>query len=281
MTTSRVYDLSVTTQGPAYPPSEVMNAAGDFVVVGWVNRAGPDGGVVREWGSALVSTDSPLPPLGGDAPYRVVRELADPLPPADQEMVLHTLPLPLPCCNYPAVFAPEQLARPFEVTRPSYPFHRVPIPDARPEDGPRLREPITLGAWLTAAGRLTVTLVDGGAAAEFQCEFSGLVPESVYTAMSVRRRDLDPADPVRPGPLGIPNVLVTDQDGNGRYRARLPDPFPDPRVAARDRIVNVVLLWMSYQRGYGGAIGHFGLGGDVHAQLRLRAPAFEEFVTHA
>jgi hypothetical protein len=281
MTRSRSYELSVTTQGPAYPPSEVLNADGDFVVIGRVNRAQPGGGITTTWGSALVAADSPVPPLGGNAPYRIVRELPADLSVADQAMVLYTLPLPLPCNNYPEVFAPDQLPDSLSVVRPSYPFHQVPIPDQRPEDGPKLTEPVTLGQWVQAAGELTVTLVDGDRAADFHCEFTGLVPHSVYTVMSVRARDLDPAGPVRPGPLGIPNVLVADDKGTGRYQARIPNPFPDPAVAGRDRIMNVVLLWMSYQRSYGGAIGHFGLGGDVHAQLRLRGPSFQEFTTHA
>jgi hypothetical protein len=284
VTTSAAYELSVTTQGPAYPPSEVMNADGDFVVIGRVNRAGPDGGVVTEWGNALVSAASPVPELGGNAPYDIVRELPaelTQLSTSDREMVLHTLPLPLPCNNYPEVFAPDQLPGALEVTRPSYAFHEVPIPDLRAEDGPKLTEPITLGQWVEAAGRLTVSLADGGRAADFHCEFTGLVPNSVYTVMSVRRRDLDPAGTTRPGPLGIPNVLVADPKGNGSYSARIPNPFPDPETGARDRIMNIVLLWMSYQRNYGGAIGHFGLGGDVHAQLRLKGPSFGEFVTHA
>jgi len=61
--TTRTYDLSVTTQGPLYPPSEIMDENGDFVVIGRVNRPGPDGGTVSEWGSAVVSASSPLPPL--------------------------------------------------------------------------------------------------------------------------------------------------------------------------------------------------------------------------
>ncbi|MEU6366621.1 hypothetical protein ABZ876_13005 [Streptomyces sp. NPDC046931] len=113
------------------------------------------------------------------------------------------------------------------------------------------------------------------------CEFTGLLPNSLYTVMSVRRRDLDPSGPVRPGPLGVPNVLIADHKGNGSYHARMPNPFPDPEVAAGDRIMDVVLLWMSYQQNYVGAIGRFGLGGDVHAQLKLRGPSFAEFVTHA
>ncbi|WP_226872450.1 hypothetical protein [Microbispora sitophila] len=282
MTRSRTYELSMTTQGPLYPPSEVMNADGHFVVIGGINRARPGGGVVTEWGGAIVAPDSELPPFGQNAPYRIVRELPADLSDADRAMVLHTLPLPLPCNNYPMVFAPEQLPEPLSVVRPSYPFHQVPIPDLQPEDGPKVLEPITLGQWVKAAGVLTISLVEGDTAADFHGEFTGLIPNTLYTVMAIRARDMRPDGRAHPSPLGVPNVLMADQKGEASYHARLPNPFPAPGTAqAQNRIVNVVLLWMSYQQNYGGAIGRFGLGGDVHAQLKLARPGFAEFTTHA
>ncbi|MEV6113653.1 hypothetical protein AB0L59_14325 [Streptomyces sp. NPDC052109] len=280
---SKVYELSLTTQGPTYPPSEVMNADGDFVVIGRVNRPGPDGTVTSEWGRAIVSADSPLPPHGEQLPYTIVRELPEQLTDADRDMVLYTLPLPLPVNNYPMLFAPEQNPGANSLVRPSHPFHEVPIPDFRPEDGRRVDRPVTLGQWVRAQGWLEVSLVDGGRGARFSFEFSGLVPDSMYTVMSLRENDLAPAPvgPSRPGPLGAPNVFMADEDGKGRYRATLPNPFPAPGAPGPKRIVNVVLLWMSYGMNYGGAIGHFGLGGDIHAQLKLQGPSFQEFTTTA
>ncbi|WP_255955367.1 hypothetical protein [Streptomyces odontomachi] len=280
---TRTYELSLTTQGPTYPPSEVMNEDGDFVVIGRVNRPGPDGSVRSEWGSAIVAPDSELPPHGQNAPFRIVRDLPDVLSPADQDMVLYTLPLPLPCNNYPMLFAPEQCPQAHSTQRPSYPFHEVPIPDLREEDGRRVTEPVTLGQWVQAQGWMEVATVHGGHDAEFRFEFSGLIPDSMYTVMSLRENDLAPAPagPFRPGPLGIPNVFFADAAGKGHYRATLPNPFPAPGAPGPRRIVSVVLLWMSYQQNYGGAIGFHGLGGDIHAQLKLREPSFQEFTTTA
>ncbi|MDN3260898.1 hypothetical protein QWJ26_13970 [Streptomyces sp. CSDS2] len=283
---TETYELSLTTQGPTYPPSEVMNEDGDFVVIGRINRPGPDGSVRSEWGSAIVSPDSEVPPHGAQRPYRIVRELpVDPagLTAADRDMVLYTLPLPLPCNNYPMLFAPDQCPQAHRVRRPSHPFHEVPIPDLRPEDGRKVREPVTLGQWVRAQGFLEVATLPGGHDAEFRFEFSGLVPDSMYTVMSLREHDLSPAPrgPFRPGPLGVPNVFLADPAGKGHYRATLPNPFPAPGAPGPRRIVNVVLLWMSYQQNYGGAIGFFGLGGDIHAQLKLREASFQEFVTTA
>ena len=110
-------------------------------------------------------------------------------------------------------------------------------------------------------------------------EFSGLIPDSLYTVMSLRQRDLDPGGPTRPGPLGVPNACVADEHGKGCYRAVLPNPFPSAGSHHANRIVNVVVLWMSYQMSRGGAIGWFGLGGDIHAQLKLPSPSFSEFET--
>jgi hypothetical protein len=107
----------------------------------------------------------------------------------------------------------------------------------------------------------------------------GLIPESLYTIMSLRARDLDPSGPTRPAPLGVPNVFVSDKHGRARYRVDMPNPFPSAKEATGNRIVNIVVLWMSYQMSHGGAIGLFGLGGDIHAQLKLSAPSFGEFET--
>lgn len=276
--TSRSYDLSVTTQGPAYPPSEVMDANGDFIVIGWINQAEPDR-TSRRWGGAVVSADSVVPSFGENLPYRIVRELGPDLCEEDRALTLHTLPLPLPCSNYPMVFAPQQCPDAHRVRRDSFAFHRVPISDMRDEDGPKVTEPITLGQWVQARGWLTLSLADDRRSAEFRCRFDHLIPNSLYTVMSLRERDLDPSGPTRPGPLGVPNVFTTDNDGRASYHATLPNPFPAPDTPGANRIVNVIVLWMSYQRNYGGAIGVFGLGGDIHAQLKLKTPSFHELTT--
>ncbi|NRT58376.1 hypothetical protein [Sphaerotilus uruguayifluvii] len=279
MDNEKLFELSVTTQGPTYPPSEVMDAQGNFIVIGRVNRRASDGALRSDWSSAVVSASSAVPAFGENLPYDIVRELDETLTPADEAIVLHTLPLPLPCNNYPMVFAPQQCPDAGSLTRPSYPLHEVPIPDLRPEDGPKRKGPITLGAWCRARGELAVSIAQDRRSAAFDFAFSGLIPDSLYTVMSLRQRDLDPSGPTRPGPLGVPNVFVTDGYGDGRYQAVLPNPFPAAGTPGANRIVNVVVLWMSYQMNRGGAIGWFGLGGDIHAQLKLRAGSFGEFVT--
>ena len=278
---SKTYELSVTTQGPSYPPSEVMDKSGNFIVIGYINRVSRNGDMRSEWGRAIVAADTPMPPFGQNLPYRIVQELGDPLSSDEKALILHTLPLPLPCNNYPMVFAPKQCPQAALIERPSYPFHQVPIPDLREQDGRKLKQPVTLGDWVQARASLHVEQSANARAASFDFRFEHLIPHSLYTVMGLRQQDLYPDRPSRPGPLGVPNVFITDEAGCAVYSATLSNPFPDATRTDANRIVNVVVLWMSYQMNYGGAIGLFGLGGDIHAQLKLPQQSFYEFTTHS
>src|SRR3546814_2702677 len=143
------------------------------------------------------------------------------------------------------VFAPEQFPEAHKSMLPSYPFHAVPIPDARHEDGRKTNEPITLGQWCDAVAELQVTISEDRRHATFEFNFMRMIPNSLYTIMSLRRFDLNPLSPTRPGPLGIPNVFITDKNGNSSYHATLPNPFPEADKDNGNRIINVVVLWMS------------------------------------
>jgi len=194
----------------------------------------------------------------------------------EKDIVLHTLPIPLVCNNYPMQFAPQQ-CRIIRTESASQALHLAAIPDERPEDGRRRRAPVTLSQWAQAKGQLTITASENSKEVVFEFECTGLIPESLYTVMALRERDLDPDGPTRPGPLGLPNVFITDETGKGSYRAVMPNPVA---VNGRlNRIINVVVLWMSTQMSYGGAIGYYGLGGDVHAQLKLKTTSFLDFCT--
>ncbi|MFZ5895439.1 MAG: hypothetical protein ACOY0T_30565 [Myxococcota bacterium] len=263
-------DLKLTTQGPPYPPSEIMDADGNFVVIG--NVIQPD--LSMKWTSAIVGADSPVPEFGKLAPYRVVRYLSsDEL--ATSDAVLYTLSLPLPCNNYPLVFAPEQVPNAHSIVRPSKPLHDAWIPDIRPNDGRKVTQPITLRQWCRAKGNLSLEVGDDYAIFDFA--FEGMIPNSLYTVMTLRRHNIRPQNPTRPGPLGIPNVFIADSAGRGTYSARMPNPFPTGENA--DRIIDVIVLWISSQMSFGGAIGHHGLGGDVHAQLKSGPAPFEGLAT--
>ena len=271
----RKYELAATTQGPLYPPAEVMDSQGNFVVVGMIAA---EYGV--RWGSAIVSAQSPLPAFGQVTPYNVVHSLEEMPPEAQEEIVLFTLPLPIPLNNYNMTFAPEQRPDANSEQRASVPLHQGQIADYRISDGRRKVAPITLRHWLEAKGELIVSIAQDRKSARFEFEFHHLVPDSLYTVMSLRERDLDPENTSRPGPLGIPNVFITDDTGHASFWAELPNPFPKTGQDS-NRIINVVVLYMSTQQSYGGAIGLYGLGGDIHAQLKLQSRSFDEFTTLA
>lgn len=274
MTKFKNYKLTITTQGPSYPPSELMDANGDFIVIGKINLQN-ETGLFQEWGSAIVSKDTALPSFGQNLPYKIVKKLdINDLQPED-DTVLYTLPLPLPCNNYPMNFAPEQ--NPKKIIRKSYPLHEALIPDLRDQDGRKITEPIKLSDWIKAKGELNVSIGIDNKSAKFEFEFDNLIPDSLYTVMALRKFDLDPDKLTRPGPLGVPNVFVTDSQGKAKYHAVMKNPFPEDEN--ENRIINVVVLWMSTQMSYGGAIGHYGLGGDIHAQLKLTEKSFSEFFT--
>lgn len=276
---SKIYELSITTQGPTYPPSEIVDKNGNFIVIGRLNLPGDKGECIQKWGAALVSKLSPAPDFGKNLAYNIIKFLDIGNLSKEEDSVLYTLPIPLPCNNYPMMFAPEQIPS-WKGKRPSFPFHLAHIPDSRPEDGRKLTQPIRLSQWVKAKGSLKVSLHTEKAAL-FEFEFTHLIPDSLYTIMALREHDLDPSGPTRPGPLGIPNVFITDSKGKASYKALMPNPFPSTNIAleSRNRIINVVVLWMSTQMSYGGAIGHYGLGGDIHAQLKLPTPSFYEFET--
>lgn len=269
----RQYRLVATTQGPLYPPSEVMDGEGNFVVVGMVPG---DNGL--EWRSVLVAADSPLPEFGKTKPYRILRDIECMSQGEIGDIILYTLPLPVPLNNYGMLFAPEQRPQANTENRPSLPLHEGYIADYRSSEGKRKVQPIRLEDWIQAEGTLDVCLSEDCRSARFTFSFRHLVPDSVYTVMSLREKDLATENPSRPGPLGIPNVFITDNKGNAEYWAELPNPFP-AHERNENRIINVVVLYMSSRQSYGGAIGFYGLGGDIHAHLKLKLRSFDEFIT--
>lgn len=269
----RIYDLSVTTQGPLYPPSEIMDEEGNFVVVGNINTS--ENGVVRsQWGAAIVSASSPLPEFGQIAPYQIVRSLDETQLGDEADIALHTLPLPLPCNNYNMLFAPEQAPHAHDMRRNSKPLHDA-VPDLQPEHARQYTQAITLRMWLKAQGQLEVTRLPNGQDVKFEVTMRHLVPNSLYTIMALRENDLRASSPTRPGPLGVPNCFTTDAQGNGHYQAIMHKPFH----VGMNRIINIVVLFMSSQCSHGGAIGLYGLGGDIHAQLKFKTTPFAEFTT--
>ncbi len=270
----RTYELSLTTQGPLYPPSEVMDRDGNFVVIGMVNRL-IEGDLVTSWGAAVVSPKSKLPHFGGRAEYDIINELSLENLGEYGDHPLHTLPLPLPCNNYKMHFAPDQRPDANDIRRKSLPLHDA-VPDFKAEHSRQNAKAITLRDWINAEGILRVKTLSNERDATFTLNLKKLIPNSLYTVMALRENDSDPLSPTRPGPLGVPNCFVTDEFGSASYETTMINPFP---LNGGNRIINIVVLYMSSQCSNGGAIGVYGLGGDIHAQLKLKTKSFTEFST--
>ncbi len=277
MNKSYKFDLLITTQGPTYPPSEIMDAEQNFIVIGLLNLE-KEGKCYQEWGAAVVSLHTIVPEFGKNLPYKFIKHLDIHDLQEYADTVLYTLPIPIPCNNYMMNFAPEQNPT-FKKVRDSYPLHLAPIPDIKDDDGRKINYPIRLKDWLTARGALKVEIPENKQSANFTFTFYGLIPNSLYTVMALRENDLNPYNPTRPGPLGVPNVFITNGFGYATYTANMPNPFPITAIKNRNRIINVIVLWMSSQMSYGGAIGHYGLGGDIHAQLKLKPGSFDNLET--
>lgn len=60
---SSAFEQNLTTQGSTYPPSEVMDGQGNYIVIGNVNRY-KQGYATSEWGTAAVSPNSKVPKFG-------------------------------------------------------------------------------------------------------------------------------------------------------------------------------------------------------------------------
>jgi hypothetical protein len=136
-----------------------MDGNGNFVVVGMVPG---DNGL--EWRSVLVAADSPVPEFGATKPYRILRDIEGMSQDEVKDIILHTLPLPIPSNNYGMLFAPEQRPQANTESRPSLPLHEGYIADYRSSDGKRQVQPVTLENWMHAEVRwMSVCLKTAGA----------------------------------------------------------------------------------------------------------------------
>lgn len=93
-------DLPITTQGPYWPPSAIMNKNGDFVVVGTLLRTDKNGKVYPDYNAAAIVSKDTTPPLDQQgvedfsnpfgAPYSIIRELDISKDSSDLDIELYT-----------------------------------------------------------------------------------------------------------------------------------------------------------------------------------------------
>jgi hypothetical protein len=183
--------------------------------------------------------------------------------------------------------APSQLG----FTRPSFPLHQVPVAGfrgdqvaydvetgqevAREEAGldARSQAPITLGEWLRGTAQVDVELVafdeqaGGFTAARFDFTLRGLLPRSLYHVVFLRTNGLVPL-PILQGldPVALPNLFVTDENGDAELSRVVPNPFPDPAIDDRGlRVQGLAVVFRSDFQNMGACTGRFGAGVDIHA----------------
>ncbi|MEM7050920.1 MAG: hypothetical protein AAF604_14725 [Acidobacteriota bacterium] len=133
-------------------------------------------------------------------------------------------------------------------------------------------EPITLGDWTDARGRLRITLTDwdeeagGYTAAFFKFNMRNLVPNSVYTVWTIRPRRIPGLDFMpQADPLSIPNIFVTDDRGKARGTLKVIHPFPDPATDfGGERLDGLVVAWHPDYQNWGACGGLLGAGVDLH-----------------
>ena len=104
-----------------------------------------------------------------------------------------------------------------------------PFPPTKSEPN----DPVTLGTWLSARGNMRITC-DADGSASVKLWLRNLIPNSIYSALAIWRTT--PPGATAPTvvalPLGgVPNIMVTKEDGSASFKRRLAscpmDPTPD------------------------------------------------------
>jgi|GEM_PF-1285250 len=159
--TSVSIPLITVTQGPFWPPSQLVNEDGDFIVVGSLLKKQVSGAVMAVSGQAAIVSKETIPPLDDNgiedfsnqlgAPYKVIRHLNLKRGSDDLNIVLHTASFGPPLGNFggahripregdstynlnaftlknqlcPDAFPSE--SQKYTFMRPSFPLHKAPI----------------------------------------------------------------------------------------------------------------------------------------------------------
>jgi len=188
-------------------------------------------------------------------------------------------------------FQGDQVAYDIETGEPYTPNEKggVFCPDGCPGEDvidfrPR-REPITLGDWVEASGRLKVQLTDwddeagGWTAAWFDFRLKNMIPHGIYTVWTVRTRRVPNSDfTPQADPIAIPSVITTDENGDARARFKVIHPFPDLETDFDlHRILGVVVAFHSDYQNWGACGGLIGNGVEIHTHLNSIARGVVDF----
>ena len=121
----------------------------------------------------------------------------------------------------------------FDGLRSSLPSMGILPPNPFPPTKNQSNEPITLGDWLNAKGHMKIRCNRDGSA-RVKIWLRKLVPDSIYSVLAIWNTTPPgfSAPTVVPLPLGgLPNIVVTNSDGNAKFDRKLVacpmDPTPD------------------------------------------------------
>lgn len=193
-----------------------------------------------------------------------------------------------------------------EYFRPRYPLHEVPVigfqgdnvayeaetgetydPETASDDpscagfgcpgedpvDTRRTDPITLGDWIKAKGKLHIQLTQPNSEGQythalFEFKMRDMLPNSIYTVWVVRPRVIPQPGVWKAraiGPISVPNVIVTDHRGNAQAQWEVPNPFPDPATdVQRMRIMGLSVVYHSDHQSWGACFSRFGASVDAH-----------------
>jgi len=350
----KIIKLPNATQAPFWPPAEVVDKDGNFVVVGNVLRRSDNGSVRFETGAALVSANT-TPPVDADgvedfsnplgAPYEIIRELDLSPHSSDRDIELFTVSygpprglfggggripmegksaynlnsLPDSCPDlfpgksqeygykrrsFPlgrasvAGFQGDQVAYDSDTGLPYDPMlasgegcgagctgeNRV---DFYPGDGR-----ITLGEWIDGVATVKIRLKDWDedsqayTSASFHVSLKNAIPNALYTVWLPRTNvAVNQGQPEyrQPPPAGLPNIIITDEEGYGDLSFDVENPFPAPEVDDQQlRVVGMAVDFHSDYQNWGACFSRLGAGVDIHAQWISFADGtfdFTDFVT--
>lgn len=179
-------------------------------------------------------SNTPLPLTGESPSDTILATIADPFlevvfPPFDVDTALPE------AINVPIRDVETMVAGDL-VTRRALPFITDAPVTAQSQSTPVEPDPITLGDWLQASGRMRVRCFHDGTAA-LRIRVRDLVPHRAYTVWAMWYLS---SGRIFPQPFGgAPNGYITDEDGNADYRRTLNF---CPMIAAREGIDGSRLL---------------------------------------
>lgn len=138
-------------------------------------------------------------------------------------------------------------------------------------DDRAIDRPITLGDWLGGTARVKIQLEDfdevvgGYTAAEFDFRLENALPNSMYSIWTIRPRRIPGSDfAPQADPLSIHNVILTDENGDGRGIFHVRHPFQDPDNDPKGlRIEGVVIAWHPDFQNWGACGALMGAGIDL------------------